>query len=238
MLRKISYFWLHHIHPRLITLIAVLGIGGLGISLLILFIVAKLAEEVLEKEAFVFDKTFLLWLHQFANPTLDKLMLFITQIGDPTTVIIVAGVTLAILWWRNYRLEIMVFILNCLGGLILNTGLKLFFSKPRPQLWKQLIVETSYSFPSGHAIGSVILYGFITFLLTTFYPKYSPIIYTLAVILIGAIGISRLYLGVHWLTDIIAGYGVGFLWLMICIIILKLQRLKQGEMTSGRSARI
>ena len=228
MVRKISHFWLRHIHPRLITLIATLGIGGLGICLLVLFIVAKLAEEVLEKEAFAFDKTFLLWLHQFANPSLDNLMLFITQIGNPTTVVIVAGITLAILWRRRYRLEVIVFVLTCLGGVILNTGLKLFFSKTRPQLWKQLIVETSFSFPSGHAIGSMVLYGFIAYLLATFYPKYDKIIYTLAVILIGAIGVSRLYLGVHWPTDIMAGYGVGFLWLIICITILKLQRLRQS----------
>jgi membrane-associated phospholipid phosphatase len=229
MIRKISQFWLHYIHPQLVTLIATLGIAGLGTCLLILFIVSKLAEEVLEKETFVFDTTFLLWLHQFANPQIDQLMLFITQIGDPTTVIIVAGVTLATLWWRHYRLEAMIFILDCLGGAILNTGLKLFFSKPRPQLWKQLIVETSFSFPSGHAIGSIVLYGFVAYLLATFHPKYSPIIYTLAAILIGIIGISRLYLGVHWLTDIIAGYGVGFLWMMICITMLRLQKLRQGE---------
>jgi membrane-associated phospholipid phosphatase len=231
MVRKISQYWLHYIHPRLITLITTLGIGGLGICLLILFIVSKLSEEVLEQEAFAFDKNFLLWLHQFANPTLDQLMLFTTEIGNPTTVVTVAVITLAILWWRSYRLEAMVFAITCLGGAILNTGLKLFFSKVRPQLWKQLIVETSFSFPSGHAIGSIVLYGFIAYLLASFYPKYSPIIYTLVVILIGMIGISRLYLGVHWLTDIIAGYGVGFLWLMVCITILKLQRLRQGEIT-------
>jgi membrane-associated phospholipid phosphatase len=226
MVRKISQFWLHHIHPRLITLVGTVGIGGLGICLLILFIIAKLAEEVLEKEAFAFDKTFLLWLHQFANPSLDNLMLFITQLGDSNIVIIVAGVTLAILWWRRYRLEAIGFILTCLGGLILNTGLKLFFSKPRPQLWRQLITETSFSFPSGHAIGSMVLYGFVAYLLATFYPKYSQIIYILAVIITTAIGLSRLYLGVHWPTDIIAGYGVGFLWLMICITMVKLQRLR------------
>jgi len=230
MVRKLSHFWLHHIHPRLITLIATLGIGGLATCLLILFIVAKLAEEVLEREAFAFDKTFLLWLHQFANPTLDNLMLFITQLGNPKIVVLVAGITILTLWWRRYRLEMMVFVITCLGGFILNRGLKLFFSKPRPQLWKQLIVETSYSFPSGHALGSIVLYGFLAYLLAIYYPKFSPIIYVLAVILIGSIGISRLYLGVHWPTDIIAGYGVGFLWLMICITILKLQRLRQRQL--------
>lgn len=230
MLRNLSRFWLHNIHPRLITLIATLGTFGLAVCLIILFIVAKLAEEVLDKEAFAFDTTFLLWLHQFSNPSLDKLMLFITNLGNPTTVVIVAFITLAILWWRRYRLEIMVFILTSLGGLILNTGLKLFFSKPRPQLWKQLITEKTFSFPSGHAIGSMVLYGFVAYLLAFYYPKFSILIYTLAVILIGAIGLSRLYLGVHWPTDVIAGYGVGFLWLTICITMLKLQRMRQSSL--------
>lgn len=138
---------------------------------------------------------------------------------------LIVVVTLAILWRRS-RQEAKIFALACLGALILNTGLKLFFSKPRPQLWRLLISEKSFSFPSGHALGSLVLYGFLAYLLATHYPKYAKIIYSLAVVAIAAIGLSRLYLGVHWPTDVIAGYGVGFLWLMICIIMLKLQELR------------
>lgn len=226
MLRQISNLWLRHIHPRLAPLIATIGIVGLASCLLILFVLAKLAEEVLEREAFAFDTNFLLWLHQFANPNLDHLMLFVTNIGNPSTVVIVAGVNILLLWWRRYREEAKFFVLACLGGLMLNTGLKLFFCKPRPELWHQLISEKSFSFPSGHALGSMVLYGFIAYELTTQFPSFAKVIYSLTVILITSIGISRLYLGVHWPTDIIAGYGVGFLWLMICITMLKLQKLR------------
>ncbi|MEH2375430.1 phosphatase PAP2 family protein [Nostoc sp.] len=226
MLRQVSNFWLRYIHPRLAPLIATIGIVGLASCLLILFVLAKLVEEVLEREAFAFDTTFLLWLHQFANPNLDNFMLLITNLGNPNTVVIVAGVTVLLLWWRRYREEAKVFVIACLGALILNTGLKLCFSKPRPELWHQLISEKSFSFPSGHALGSMVLYGFIAYELATHYPDLAKVIYSLTVILIAAIGISRLYLGVHWPTDIIAGYGVGFLWLMICITMLKLQRLR------------
>ena len=225
MLRQISRFWLRYIHPHLAPLIATIGIVGLAICLLILFVVGKLAEEVLEGDTFAFDTTFLLWLHHFASPKLDNLMLFLTNLGNPMTVVIVAGITVLLLWWRSYREEAKVFVLACLGGLILNTGLKLFFSKPRPELWHRLISEKSFSFPSGHALGSMVLYGFVAYELATHYPHLSKVIYSLTVILIAAIGISRLYLGVHWPTDIISGYGVGFLWLMICITMLKLQKL-------------
>jgi membrane-associated phospholipid phosphatase len=228
-LRQISNFWLRRIHPRLASLVATIGIVGLTSSLLILFILAKLAEEVLEREAFAFDTTFLLWLHQFANPNIDNLMLFITNFGNPTTVVVVAGVNILLLW-RHYREEAKVFVLACIGGLVLNTGLKLFFSKPRPELWHRLITEKSFSFPSGHALGSMVLYGFLAYEFATHYPRFAKLIYSLAVILIAAIGISRLYLGVHWPTDIIAGYGVGFLWLMICITMLKLQSFRKRKL--------
>lgn len=76
----------------------------------------------------------------------------------------------------------------------------------------------------------MVLYGFIAYILATYYPQFSRLIYVLAVILIVAIGISRLYLGVYWPTDVIAGYGVGFLWLMICITVLKLQKFRQGKL--------
>lgn len=219
-------FWFRHIHPRIASLIATIGIFGLGICLFILFIVAQIADEVLEKESFAFDKSVLLWIHQFSNPTLDRVMLAITALANPNFVVIVVSVSLGLLWWRRYNLQMTFFAIACVGAFILNTGLKLFFAKPRPQLWYSLIKETSFSFPSGHALGSLVLYGFLAYLLASYYSKFSIFIYLIAAIVIVAIGFSRLYLGVHWMTDIIAGYGVGFLWLMSCIVMLKLRQIE------------
>jgi len=230
MNQKIVNFWLHHVHLPLTTLIATIGIVGIVSCLFILFIVAELASEVIEKEAFVFDTSFLLWLHQFANPTLDNLMLFITNLGNPNIVAILASVTFLILLWRRYLQEAPFFGISCLGSLLLYSQLKLFFAKSRPTLWEQLISVKTFSFPSGHALCSLVLYGFIAYLLASHYPNLSKIIYPLAVILIAMIGISRLYLGVHWPTDIIAGYGVGYLWLMICITMLKLQKSRLNDL--------
>lgn len=228
-LRKLIDFCSTRIRPGIASLIATIEVTGLIICLLIIYLIAKLSEEVWEKEAFAFDKTILLWIHQFANSTWDTIMVNITRIGNPTTVITITIITFAILWWKRYRQEAKIFALHALGGAILSYGLKLAFSKQRPQLWQQIITEKTYSYPSGHALGSMVIYGFLAYLLASHYPKFARIIYTFATILIIAIGLSRLYLGVHWPTDVIAGYGVGYLWLMFSIIMLKLQKSRHAK---------
>jgi membrane-associated phospholipid phosphatase len=199
----------------------------------LLMILGWLFQEVWEKEAFGFDTTALLWIHQFANPFLDRLMLNITTLADPQVAVGIFVSTAFLLWRKCKYAEIRMFTFACAGGTALNIGLKLAFGKLRPQLWTQLISETSSSFPSGHSLGSLVIYGFLAYLLATEFRRFALVINGVACALILAIGFSRLYLGVHWLTDVIAGYLVGFLWLITCILILKhnLTRLKleKGE---------
>ena len=185
--------------------------------LLILSIVAWLCTEVWEQEAFSLDSSLLLWIHQFANPQLDSLMLFITALGDPGMVITVFISTIAWLGMKRRYTDVIRFIIACVGGVLLNQVMKLFFAKPRPELWMRLISEHSFSFPSGHAVGSMVVYGFIAYILAREFSIYQRYIYAVASTIIIAIGFSRLYLGVHYPTDIIAGYGVGILWLITCL---------------------
>lgn len=227
ILQRLVKFWQRNIHGRIAFLITTVGTVGLVSCLIIIYVVAKISDEVLDQEAFTFDKTILLWIHSFANPTLDGIMHFITRLNDPSTVIVIASVTLGILLWRRYYSEAQIFIIDCLGGVVLSYGLKSVFGKVRPDLWQSAIEDLSYSYPSGHALGSTVLYGFIAYLIATRYPQFSLLIYGVVICLIGAIGFSRLYLGVHWPTDIIGGYGIGFLWLTFCITMLKLQRIKR-----------
>ncbi|MBD2259747.1 phosphatase PAP2 family protein [Pseudanabaena sp. FACHB-2040] len=228
LLRKFAHAWIQYIHPRLSSFVAAANILWLGVCLLSLYVVGQLADEVLEQEAFAFDTTILLWINQISNPVLDRVMLSITQLGNPTIATTVTVVSFLVLWLRHYRLEAKMFAINCLGGATLSTGLKLAFSKVRPQLWPQLIQETTYSFPSGHALGSIVLYGFLAYLLAQHYRQYVKLIYSLTTVLIVAIGLSRLYLGVHWPTDVIAGYGIGFLWITVGIALLRLQQRRKS----------
>lgn len=101
-----------------------------------------------------------MWVHQWSTPLLDKSMIGVTRLGDPE---IVVTVVLANLGWfiaRGRRVTALMLIVACVGALALNLGLKLVFARPRPVLWPHLINETSYGFPSGHALGSLVFTAF------------------------------------------------------------------------------
>jgi len=223
MLEKNSDFWFKNILLSLGIFTRTIGIIKLIICLGILGILFYFSKEIIQGENIAFDESFLLKLHQYTNSELNAVMLFITRLGNPETIITLVVVTLAILSSKKYLIEAKIFAVGCLVAEILGVGLKFLFGRSRPELWTRLISETSFSFPSGHALGSLFVYGFIAYLLAQAYPNFSKLIYIFSGILIVTIGFSRLFLGVHWPSDIIAGYGLGFIWLMICLTFLRLQ---------------
>jgi membrane-associated phospholipid phosphatase len=220
-MKRLTTFWVHRISQPLSLLAEAIGTVGLGICFILLVGLGWLFQERAKQEAFTRDTTLLLGLHQWSTPLLDQIMLILTRLGNPEFVVVVIFLSLGLLLWQQYYQEAKMLAISSLGALILNQGMKLFFARPRPALWPRLINEISYSFPSGHALGSLVLYGFLAYLFAQHFPKWSPLIYSLAVGIIALIGLSRLYLGVHWPTDIIAGYSVGFLWIVICVATLK-----------------
>jgi membrane-associated phospholipid phosphatase len=209
------HYFRSHRH-QLINIIRKQGIW-LIVYLLILIVVAWLCTEVWEKEAFSLDRSFLLWIHQFANPQLDRIMLFLTALGDPPTVVTIFIATIIWLGLKKRYADVLRFSIVCIGGVLINQEMKLFFAKPRPELWPRLITDMTFSFPSGHAVGSMVVYGFLAYIFAKEFQQIKRYIYVCAIALIIAIGFSRLYLGVHYPTDIIAGYGIGFLWLTTCL---------------------
>ncbi len=221
---QLAKIWIQKIHPRVASFVAFFGIAWLGICTLTLYGLAKLSDDVLEQEAFSFDESILLSLHQISSPWLDQLMLSITRLGNPAMAVSLPVVVFVFLWLQRHQLEAKIFALNAFWGALLSYILKLTFNKSRSQLWDQLIYENTFSFPSGHALGSMVLYGFLSYLFAGLYPRYAKAFYGIAVLLIFATGFSRLYLGVHWPTDILAGYGIGFLWITVCINLLRLQK--------------
>ena len=229
-LHRLAHIWLNTVHPRIASFIAFFGAFWLGTCALTIYVLVDISEQVLQQETFAFDKSVLLYIHQFSNPVLDRIVLGITSIGDPRTVVPLTAIVFFLLWWKHHRTEAAFFFINACGGAVLTYVLKLAFSKPRPDLWPQLISETTFSYPSGHALGSMVLYGFLSYVLATLYPRYAKGFYAIATLLVILIGFSRLYLGVHWPTDIIGGYGIGFLWITVCIMLMQLWQRRAARL--------
>ncbi|TAM72722.1 phosphatase PAP2 family protein [bacterium] len=200
---------------------APIGLPALVICLLTLFGLAKLTEDVFEQETHRFDVSVLLWTHHFANGIADHVALGLTFLGNPVWVVFVIALSFALLWMAGWRSEAMMLLVACAGAFALDVGLKLSFRRERPALWPHLVSETSYSYPSGHALFSLALYGFLAYIMASRFPRLAWLWYGGACVLVVGIGVSRLYLGVHWPSDVMAGFAVGLLWLVTCIALLR-----------------
>ncbi|MBD2521138.1 phosphatase PAP2 family protein [Nostoc sp. FACHB-133] len=171
--------------------------------------------------AYNLDEAILLLIQKLHTPLRDRIMLGITFLGDPL-VMLISSLGLAISpLYSNRRRQATILGIAGVGAILLNCLMKIFFGRARPVLWKHIINVGQHSFPSGHAMVSIVIYGFTGYILAKQFPEWRFWIYGLTVFLVAAIGFSRLYLGVHWLTDVTAGYAAGLVWLIACILILE-----------------
>lgn len=203
------------------SLISIIRLGGLAVAALAMWGFATIAQEVWEKETYAFDTSILLYLRSLHDPLRDRVMLAFTFFGEPNLLLALSVSLGIILWVRKHRSEATTIAVTGAGALGLNILLKQLFARARPQLWERTVDVKFYSFPSGHAMISMVIYGLLGYLLGSRFPKQRWWIYSLTVILVAVIGLSRLYLGVHWPTDIIAGYTAGLVWLIACIYSLE-----------------
>ncbi len=164
------------------------------------------------------------------SPLSTSVFKVITSLGEATLVLVLTALACAVLY-RTRELRAYAFGLAAavLGAALSVQVMKAVIDRARPGGLIQSVVETSSSFPSWHATGSVAFYGFIAFLLCRRYPQHARIVTTAAAALFLLIGFSRLYLGVHFLSDVIAGYLVGGLWLLIGVAITNKYFLQHPE---------
>lgn len=193
---------------------------GIISAILAILLFAKLAEDLIYNELNVFDSTVTNFINRFTSPALTRIMKVITDIGSAPILIIVALLAFYILYrkHRHYWDSAMVaFSLG--GGFLLNEILKFAFHRARPNI-ARLVEAGGYSFPSGHAMISATFYGFFAYLfwinMSRSNKRYMIVISIL--ILIVLIGISRIYLGVHYPSDVVAAYAAGGFWLTGCIL--------------------
>lgn len=152
-----------------------------------------------------------------AEDLLTTIVANLTHLGDSITLAIVAVVTVLILVWKNQRLAASWFLLAASGSFIITAISKWLFSRARPEIVEQFASATSGSFPSGHTLRSAVIYALLAFLVARTRPNSSnKIIYFLAAAVIIMNGISRVYLGVHWPTDVIGAWLIAGFWLLLC----------------------
>jgi membrane protein DedA with SNARE-associated domain/membrane-associated phospholipid phosphatase len=157
-----------------------------------------------------FDERAMLLIHEHSTPWLDATMRLVTHAGDAAIVILV---TLALAWFflRHYqrRREGLSILIAMISGFALNNIFKIAFQRERPDLWEMIARPQTYSFPSGHAMVSMAVYGSAAYLLEAAFPRYRWGFRILAAVLVLLIGASRVYLGVHWPSDVLAGFAAG-----------------------------
>lgn len=192
-----------------------MGIGLLA-ALIVTVLFAVLASEVLEGETQHFDDAVRMTVYGVASPRATTVLHAITQLGSPLFLLPMTIVA-SLIFLRRRRIRGAILLTATMVGVsLLNWILKAVFQRPRPLPFFGLTVPASYSFPSGHSLAAFCFYGALAALVTarlrsTFW---SALVWTAAVLIIVAVGFSRLYLGLHYPSDIVGGYATGFVWVL------------------------
>ena len=176
-------------------------------------IFAKLADDVIEHDPIGPDSFILNAVHSIHSAGWDSFFLFLTALGEPAVVASVAFALFGVLLYRhNWRAAAMI--LAGVGGAgLANLILKAVFMRSRPSIFTPLVHETSYSFPSGHSMVSAAFV--ISLMLILWHTRYRIPAIVLGLLATGLIGLSRIYLGVHYPSDVLAGWSVGLVWAVL-----------------------
>ena len=168
-----------------------------------------------------YDRKITDYVTSFRTPQLNKFFQFITEVGDLNGYIVLTTLSTIIFWliFRNWRFVLEIVFVLAISGLA-NVALKQVINRARPDA-EHLVSVATLSYPSGHAMSAIAFYGFLIYLFYNF--KLNVWVKTLTILILGllilAIGISRIYLGVHYPSDIAGGYIAGFIWVIFCIVL-------------------
>lgn len=205
--RHVHGFW-GAIVAFMVIALAVGLVGGLLFGL-----VADAVEDGLTQKM---DEQVLQWLAGLRHPELDVAVLEITTIGSGIPLILMVIVAIVFLWATKHHWSAGFLLLASLGGTTLNKLLKWYFDRERPSVVEWLHFTDSPSFPSGHAMSSFIVYGSLAYLVARIAPTpgLKRFTWAFAFLMIIAVGFSRMYLGVHYPSDVLGGFIAAFAWVM------------------------
>ena len=201
--------------------------SGLSLTLLLFLLViatwvfGSIAEDVFTNDPLtIIDARFSAWLHGHTLPLLTQGMLLITRVHSLLGVTVMTLAVFAYLWIKRLRVWMLMLTVAVFGGMLLNLILKYAFVRQRPQPSEPLLTLTTYSFPSGHTLMATVFYGTLCALLAprTRYWRWRLTTIAVAAVMIILVGFSRIYLGAHYLSDVLAAIAEGLAWLAFCFI--------------------
>ncbi len=164
-----------------------------------------------------FEESCLLTFKSWANPTLDRYMSMVTYLAQGEITIPLLIFIGGILLYRNETSAALVLAIGLCGSWLLNGIFKSFFQRKRPDLWASPDRPMDYSYPSGHSMSAISFYGLLAADFTNYLNVSLVITAALASVITLGVGFSRLYLGVHWPTDVLSGWIAGGIWLGACL---------------------
>lgn len=204
--------------------------AGLALSVLCLLAFGDIGEDMTDAGWADLERTFSDPIRAWRGPWLNQIMYALTWLGSFWCL---AAVVLTVLLWRGSRFGVRdksVFLGLGLCEGILNGLLKSWFGRPRPgEDYAPMVEEKYFSFPSGHSMGSLCVYGFLAYLLCRHYPRWRWPIRVGAVLLIATVGVSRIFLAAHYPGDVVGGFAAGIPCLFLALV------LHQGLLLTGKS---
>jgi membrane-associated phospholipid phosphatase len=207
---RTHFAWLH---PR--AYLGVHAIVGLLLSIASAWAFFAIADAVPEHGAMVrVDTAVTAWLQTHGTESGESILVGVSYLGAQFLIGLLAIVVIVLIVRRSWR-HLVVLAVTCGGGALVNVALKSVFHRTRPSFASEFHV-TSWSFPSGHAMDSLIVYGLLAYWVGERWPRTKVAAIIGAAALVVAIGYARIYLGVHYLSDVVGGYAAGFTWLAAC----------------------
>lgn len=196
-------------------------IVGLSVCVLTCWLFAVILDSVAEKDVLVHrDLALASWFHLNGTPLGDRFFVIVSLCGSPVAMAILFVAVVAFLWKRHRPTLLTAWVLSYAGGTVLDFAMKEIIRRPRPEFAALFLHGNSWSFPSGHSMGSLIGYSMLAYTIIHLRSVKSTgaraAVWAGAAIMIALVGYSRLYLAVHFLSDVVAGYTLGVLWLAVC----------------------
>jgi len=218
-----SLRFIGHYARNAYTVFGIFLLSGTVIAVLFTWAFAEVARKVRAGSTQGFDDAVMHWMAAHQSKVVQTAMLEVTSLGTGTVVGMIVFVAGMFLWLNQHKHSAILLVVATLGGLLLDNLLKIGFNRPRPQIFEWGTYAVSSSFPSGHAMSSVIVYGTVAYLAARLQQNVASRILTMgfAAMMIVLICTSRLYLGVHYPSDVLAGVIVGLAWAGFCMAILE-----------------